>query len=52
MKLTDKLTLITGAGNNIVAMASDAEVDSPLPRYSLNDIDGIARFILNHTGLA
>ena len=37
---------------HIVAMASDAEVDSPLPRYSLNDIDGIARFILNHTGLA
>jgi molybdopterin-guanine dinucleotide biosynthesis protein B len=35
----------------IVAMACDEEVDVPLPRYSLDDAEGIADFILNHLGL-
>jgi molybdopterin-guanine dinucleotide biosynthesis protein B len=36
---------------HIVAVASDAPVATSLPRYSLDDAQGIAEFILQHTGL-
>jgi len=37
---------------DIVAVASDARVDSPLPQFSLDDPASIADFIVAHTGLA
>ncbi len=37
---------------HIVALASDAEVETALPRLDLNDADGIAGFILGQVGLA
>lgn len=36
---------------NIVALASDIRIDSPLPWLDLDDVDGIAAFILQHQGL-
>jgi molybdopterin-guanine dinucleotide biosynthesis protein B len=33
---------------NIVAIASDAPVEARVPRFALDDIDGIAKFILKH----
>jgi len=36
---------------NIVALASDVRLESPLPWLSLDDVDGIADFILQHQGL-
>lgn len=36
---------------NIVALASDVRPDSPLPWMNLDDVDGIADFILEHQGL-
>jgi len=35
---------------NIVALASDVRVESPLPWLDLDDVDGIADFILRHQG--
>ncbi|MRR51676.1 MAG: molybdopterin-guanine dinucleotide biosynthesis protein B [Rhodocyclaceae bacterium] len=35
----------------VVAVASDATLDAPLPVLDLNDADTIARFILDHVGL-
>jgi molybdopterin-guanine dinucleotide biosynthesis protein B len=37
---------------HIVALATDAEVETRLPRLELNDVDGIAAFVLKHVGLA
>ena len=37
---------------HIAAVASDAHVDTKLPQYSLDDLDGIAAFIEQHAGLA
>jgi molybdopterin-guanine dinucleotide biosynthesis protein B len=37
---------------HIVAVASDARVDTRLPVLDLNDDAGIARFVLGHLGLA
>lgn len=37
---------------HIVAVASDGDVETKLPLLDLNDIDGIARFVLNHVDLA
>jgi molybdopterin-guanine dinucleotide biosynthesis adapter protein len=37
---------------NIVAVAADAPLDTRLPRFDLNDHDGIAAFILKVNGLA
>ncbi|HVB48971.1 MAG TPA: molybdopterin-guanine dinucleotide biosynthesis protein B [Burkholderiales bacterium] len=37
---------------HIVALASDAEVETALPRLDLNDADGIAAYILGQVGLA
>jgi molybdopterin-guanine dinucleotide biosynthesis protein B len=37
---------------HIVAVASDAKVDTKLPLLDLNDDAAIAEFILNHLGLA
>lgn len=37
---------------NIIAIASDAPVEIGLPRFDLNDVDAIARFILNHLELS
>lgn len=36
---------------HIVALATDAEVDTGLPRLDLNDVEGIAGFIRNHLAL-
>jgi molybdopterin-guanine dinucleotide biosynthesis protein B len=36
---------------NIVALASDATIESPLPLLGLNDYDGITRFILHYLEL-
>ena len=36
---------------NIVALASDARLDVPLPLLDLNDYDGIVAFILRHLDL-
>jgi molybdopterin-guanine dinucleotide biosynthesis protein B len=37
---------------HIVAVASDAKVQTKLPLLDLNDHDGIAAFVLKHVGLA
>ncbi|MDA8107613.1 MAG: molybdopterin-guanine dinucleotide biosynthesis protein B [Betaproteobacteria bacterium] len=37
---------------HIVALASDAEVETALPRLDLNDVDGVAGFVLRHLRLA
>jgi len=37
---------------NIVAVASDARVDTRLPQFDLNDPPAILAFILRHVGLA
>ena len=36
---------------HIVAIASDSEVETKLPRLDLNDVDGIAGFVLDHVGI-
>lgn len=36
---------------HIIAIASDAQVETTLPRFDLNAIEAIGRFILNTTGL-
>lgn len=43
--------LIYPENGNIVALASDIRLESPLPWIDLNDIDAIAAFILRHQGL-
>jgi molybdopterin-guanine dinucleotide biosynthesis protein B len=35
---------------HIVAIATDAPVDTPLPRFGLDDHEAIMQFILNHVG--
>jgi molybdopterin-guanine dinucleotide biosynthesis protein B len=37
---------------HIVAVATDAKIEAPLPRLDLDDDEGIARFILGHLKLA
>ncbi len=37
---------------HIVALASDAAVETALPRLDLNDVDGVAGFVLRHLRLA
>jgi molybdopterin-guanine dinucleotide biosynthesis protein B len=37
---------------HIVAVASDAKIETRLPLLDLNDHDGIAAFVLGHLGLA
>ena len=37
---------------HIVAVASDAKVETKLPLLELNDADGIAAFVLSEVGLA
>ena len=36
---------------HIIAIASDAQIETTLPRFDLNAIEAIGRFILNTTGL-
>ncbi len=36
---------------DIVAIATDDAVDTTLPRFGLDDVDGIAAFIVGHVGL-
>jgi molybdopterin-guanine dinucleotide biosynthesis protein B len=36
---------------HIVAVASDAALETELPRFDLNDYDGIGNFILGFNGL-
>lgn len=36
---------------SVIAVATDAEVDCPLPRLDLNDVDAIAAFILKYLEL-
>ncbi len=43
--------LIHPHDQNVVAIASDARVDTTLPQLQLNDPPAIAAFILEHTGL-
>ena len=38
--------------HSVVAVATDAPVDTPLPVLDLNDTDAIARFIINHLRLS
>lgn len=46
-------TPMAGAFPGIVAIASDAQTDSGgLPFFALDDAEGMAAFILRHTGLA
>jgi len=33
---------------DIVAVASDTPIEAPIPRFGIDDVDGIAAFILNH----
>ena len=35
---------------HVIAIASDASLDTPLPRFDLNDYDGIGNFILSYNG--
>jgi molybdopterin-guanine dinucleotide biosynthesis protein B len=37
---------------HIVALASDQDIETRLPRLDLNDVEGIAGFIRNHLALA
>ncbi len=37
---------------HIVAVASDAQLDTRLPLLDLNDVAGIESFIVRHQGLA
>jgi molybdopterin-guanine dinucleotide biosynthesis protein B len=37
---------------HIVAVATDAKIETRLPRLDLNDDAGIATFIVQHLGLA
>jgi molybdopterin-guanine dinucleotide biosynthesis adapter protein len=37
---------------NFVAIASDARVESPLPRFDINEAGPIAAFVMQHVGLA
>jgi len=43
--------LIYPENPNIVALASDVRPELPLPWMNLDDVDGIAEFILRHQGL-
>jgi molybdopterin-guanine dinucleotide biosynthesis adapter protein len=36
---------------NIIAIATDESLESHLPQFGLDDIEGIARFVLQHMGL-
>ncbi|MGH8694663.1 MAG: molybdopterin-guanine dinucleotide biosynthesis protein B [Burkholderiales bacterium] len=36
---------------HIVAIATDVDLDTRLPRFGLDDYEGIARFILRHVGM-
>jgi molybdopterin-guanine dinucleotide biosynthesis protein B len=36
---------------NIVAIATDEKLDTPLPQIDLDDAPGVARFIVHHLGL-
>ncbi len=43
--------LIYPENSNVIALATDASVEAPLPVFDLDDIDAIAEFILHHTEL-
>lgn len=43
--------LIHPENPQIVALASDAPIAAPLPRFDIDDTAAIAQFILRHTGL-
>ncbi len=45
-------TLLWPDDPHIVAIASDAEVDAPLPRFLLDDVEAIAAFIVEAVGLS
>ena len=36
---------------HIVAIATDVDLETPLPRFGLDDYEGISLFILSHTGM-
>ena len=36
---------------NVIAVATDEPLDTKLPQFSLDDVEGVARFILQHLGL-
>jgi molybdopterin-guanine dinucleotide biosynthesis adapter protein len=44
--------MLSPSDTNIVAVASDAAVDTQLPQLNLNDPDAIAEFVLEYLGLA
>lgn len=44
-------SLLYSGDGNIVAVASDAKVDTELPQFDLNQPEPIAGFILRHVGL-
>jgi len=43
--------LLYPTDEKIVAVASDVALDTRLPRFALDDADGVAHFILNHLEL-
>jgi molybdopterin-guanine dinucleotide biosynthesis protein B len=44
--------MLHGEDSNIIAIASDQRLETALPQFQLDDADGIAGFVLRHTGLA
>ena len=47
----NKKPLLHPEDKNIVAVASDVPLEIALPRFGIDDHDGIARFVLESTGL-
>ena len=50
-RAANRKPLIYPENINIVALTSDTPMESPLPWLALDDVDGIAEFILHHQGL-
>ncbi len=44
--------LLAPSDPHVVAIASDEPVDSPLPRFELDDVAAIAAFVVEAAGLA
>ena len=43
---------VCGNDNNLLGMVSDAPVDCKAPRFLLNDVEGLASFLISHFHLA
>jgi len=40
--------LFLSGDDTYIAIITDEDIDVPLPRFSRDDVDGVARFIINH----